>query len=126
MLAVAYALRAITYLILLQAHDPTVMLAAGVALGFSWGATVPLTSAIVADLFGLKSIATIVTTMTMTMWIASGTFSYLAGLDYSAFGSYNASLIAAASMGALSCFGCLLVRGPGEGTRTVKQPALAT
>lgn len=112
MLAVAYGLRAITYLILLQAHDPTIMLAAGVSLGLSWGATVPLTSAIVADLFGRRSIATIVTTMTMLMWMASGIFSYLAGRVYDLFGSYELALIGAATMGVIACVACLLIRSP--------------
>jgi MFS family permease len=125
MLAAAYGLRAITYLILLQARDPQVMLAAGVSLGLSWGATVPLTSAIVADLFGRKSIATIVTTMTMIMWMASGIFSYLAGLDFSQLGSYDLSLVAAAALGVIACIGCLLIPSSREPTRPVREPALA-
>jgi predicted MFS family arabinose efflux permease len=110
MLAVAYLLRSITYLVLLQAHNPTIMLAAGVSLGLSWGATVPLTSAIVADLFGCKAIATIVTTMTMVMFMASGTFSYLAGLDFTVFGNYSAALISAAVLGAIACVCCFTIR----------------
>jgi MFS family permease len=125
MLAVAYGLRAVTYLILLQARDPQVMLAAGVALGLSWGATVPLTSAIVADLFGRKSIATIVTTMTMIMWMASGIFSYLAGLDFSQLGSYDLSLIAAAALGLVACIGCLLIPSSREPASPIREPALA-
>lgn len=124
MLGVTYALRAVTYLILLQAHDQTVLLIAGVTLGLSWGATVPLTSAIVADLFGLRSIATIVTTMTMLMWIASGTFSYLAGLDFSIAGNYDASLTIAAAMGAIACIGCTFV--PARKTPRMSRIASAT
>ncbi len=125
MLAIAYALRAATYLILLQAHDTTSLLVAGVTLGLSWGATVPLTSAIVADLFGLRSIATIVTTMTMLMWMASGTFSYAAGLDFSVLGSYDASFVAAATLGIISCFGCLFIPGTRE-TAGTQQAEVAT
>jgi MFS family permease len=124
MLAFAYALRALTYIIFLQAHDPGVMLAAGVTLGLSWGATVPLTSAIVADLFGRKSIAMIVTTMTMVMWVASGCFSYLAGLDFSQLGSYDVSLLAAALLGAVAAIACLFIRAPGIPARRELAPAL--
>lgn len=112
MLAVAYGLRAVTYLILLQAHSPTIMLAAGVTLGLSWGATVPLTSAIVADLFGRRQIATLVTTLTMLMFLASGIFSYLAGLDYSLLGSYQVSLLAAAILSIIAVINCWWLRRP--------------
>ncbi len=42
-------------------------------------------------------------------------------LDFSQFGSYNISLIAAAAMGALSCLGCLFIpstRDPERATGT--------
>ena len=57
--------------------------------------------------------------------MASGAYSFLAGLDYSQFGSYNASLIAAAAMGALSCAGCLFIRPSEQPTPTTVGAALA-
>jgi MFS family permease len=112
LLATAYALRAITYLILLRANSPGILLMAGITLGLSWGATTSLTSAIVADVFGQRSVATIVGTMIMLMYLASGTYSYLAGLDYSVLGSYTLALAFAASLATLGCVSCLLVRAP--------------
>ena len=120
MLATAYALRAITYITLLQAHHPAIMFAAGIALGLSWGATVPLTAAIVADLFGRKAIATIVNTMTMLMFLASGSFVYLAGLDYDRLGSYDLSLAFAVLMGVSACVCCWRIRMP-EGAQSFTQ-----
>ncbi len=105
-LAVAYFLRAVTYTILLEANQPGMILVAGLVLGLSWGATVPLTATVAADVFGTRSLATIVSIMTALMYLASGTFTYLAGLDYDLMGNYNLALIFALAMGALACVVC--------------------
>jgi len=126
LLATAYALRAITYLLLLQANTPGILLLAGISLGLSWGATTSLTSAIVADVFGQQSVATIIGTMTMLMYLASGTYAYLAGLDYSILGSYTLALTFAASLATLSCLSCLLVRAPRPAPREATPVATTT
>ncbi|HEX5417228.1 MAG TPA: MFS transporter [Chloroflexota bacterium] len=119
-LAIAYGLRAVTYVILLQATQPTLMLASGLVLGLSWGATVPLTATVCADVFGTKSLATIVSIMTSLMFLASGTFTYLAGLDYDLLGNYDLALVFACGMGALACLVCAAIRLPSH-----RQQALA-
>ncbi|MGH2459229.1 MAG: MFS transporter [Chloroflexota bacterium] len=124
-LAVAYSLRALTYVILLNATQPSVIMLAGLVLGLSWGATVPLTATVAADVFGTRSLATIVSVMTSLMYLASGTFTYAAGLDFDLTGSYQIALIVACTFGTLAALVCALIRDPtSTHTRTI-QPAPA-
>lgn len=125
MLAVAYLLRSLTYLILLQADHPAIMLAAGVTLGLSWGATVSLTAAIVPDVFGHRMIATIVTFMTSLMSVASGAYTYLAGLDYDVLGSYQVALGFAAILAAIAFVCCWRIRMPEAPIRKRAVPVAA-
>lgn len=111
-LALAYTCRAVTYVILLNASQPNVVIAAGLVLGLSWGATVPLTSTVAADVFGTRSLATIVSLMTAMMFLASGSFTYLAGLDFDLFGSYQLALAVACTFGALAALACATIRPP--------------
>lgn len=101
-LALAYVLRALTYVILLNASEPGVVVASGLVLGLSWGATIPLTSTVAADIFGTRSLATIVSLMTSMMFLASGSFTYLAGLDFDLAGTYQIALVTACTFGILA------------------------
>ncbi|HVC35754.1 MAG TPA: MFS transporter [Chloroflexota bacterium] len=122
-LAAAYFLRAVTYIILLNPNEPSVILAAGLVLGLSWGATVPLTATVAADVFGTRSLATIVSVMTSLMYLASGTFTYAAGLDFDLTHSYEIALIVACTFGALAALVCALIHVPTTAGTQAVQPA---
>lgn len=109
-LALAYTCCAITYVILLNASQPNLVLAAGLVLGLSWGATVPLTATVAADVFGTRSLATIVSMMTSMMFLASGSFTYLAGLDFALLGSYQLALVVACGFSVLAAVSCATIR----------------
>jgi MFS family permease len=92
-LAVVYALRGLTYVLLLGATTETGWFLAAFALGLSWSGTVPLSAAIAADAFGRRNLATITGTMVMGMWVASGLAALAAGLIYDHTHSYYLALI---------------------------------
>mgnify|MGYP001113904317 CR=1 FL=1 len=100
MLALTYFLRGLSYLILLLAGPslPGIFVAA-IIMGVSWTSTTPLTSAIVADIYGRASIGTIFGFVFSAMNLGVGVGSYIAGRDYDITGNYHLALMVNALLG---------------------------
>lgn len=114
LLAIVYALRGGTYVLLLGATSEPMWFAAAFVLGMSWTGTVPLSAAIAADAFGRRNLATITGTLVMGMWVASGIAAFLAGLIYDHTHSYHMALTAnglLAFAAAVVCLGIVGERG---------------
>lgn len=126
MLAAVYALRGITYVVLLGANSEQMWLLAALTLGLSWTGTVPLSSALAADAFGRKNLGLITGTMVMGMWIASGVAAFLAGLVYDHTHSYYLALIGNGMLGFSAAAVCLTIVGERAlPFATARRPALA-
>ena len=102
LLALVYALRGLTYVVLLFATTEPMWFLAAFVLGLSWTGTVPISAAIAADAFGRRSLGVISGTMVMVMWVASGAAAFGAGLIYDRHHTYEPALVAAAVLGALA------------------------
>ena len=100
MLATTYFLRGLSYLILLLA-GPSLpgIFAAAVVMGISWTSTVPLTSAISAEIYGRASLGTIFGLIFTAMNVGVGVGSYIAGRDYDITGNYHLALIVNGALG---------------------------
>ncbi|MDP2718301.1 MAG: MFS transporter [Dehalococcoidia bacterium] len=88
-LAAFYFLRGVGFLILLAAHnEPTLYLAAFV-IGFGNFGTAPLTSGLVADIYGVLSMGTILGLINMSHQMGGAISSYITGAVVQATGSYE-------------------------------------
>lgn len=111
LLAFVYLLRGTAFLVLLRVGlpDESLLFLGAAVLGFSWTATVPLTTAIVADHFGRRALASIAGTMFAVMPLASALGAWLGGFIYDQAHSYVLSLAMSAIAGLLAAvvvFGC--------------------
>jgi predicted MFS family arabinose efflux permease len=90
-LAAIYAIRAVvfTLFVLAPTSVPSV-LAFAVAMGFLWLSTVPLTTAVVAQIFGPRYMATLVGIVFLSHQVGSFAGVWLGGYLYDTTGSYDA------------------------------------
>ena len=102
LLALVYALRGVTYVVLLFATTEPMWFLAAFVLGLSWTGTVPLSAAIAADAFGRRNLGLISGVMVMGMWIAAGLAAYGAGLVYDQHHTYQPALVVSALLGGLA------------------------
>ncbi|MBI2320790.1 MAG: MFS transporter [Chloroflexi bacterium] len=104
LLAFVYLLRGAAFLVLLRVglHDESLLFLGAAVLGFSWTATVPLTTAIVADHFGRRALATIAGTMFAVMPLATALGAWLGGFVYDQAHDYILSLAMSAVAGLLA------------------------
>lgn len=104
LLAFVYFLRFVAYAVLLQVglHNELLLLIGAAVLGFSWTATVPLTTAIVADHYGQRYVASITSTMFAIMPMATAFGAWLGGYIYDQQHSYVLSLVLSALAGLLA------------------------
>ncbi|ACZ39499.1 MFS transporter [Sphaerobacter thermophilus] len=127
-LSVVYALRGLGFagLLLAGSNVPLVLLALAVT-GFSWSSTVPLTSALCADIYGRRALGTIFGLMFAIMPIGSAVGSALAGELRDLTGNYTVSLLANVAAGLLAAAVTLLVQARPIFARTeaptAEQPA---
>ena len=68
---------------------PNSILIFSFAMGFLWLATVPLTSGLIAHIYGLKYMATLYGIVFFSHQLGSFTGVYLGGILYDIYGSYN-------------------------------------
>ncbi|MBX5444714.1 MFS transporter [Sphaerobacter sp.] len=110
-LSVVYALRGLGFagLLLAGSNVPLVLVALAVT-GFSWSSTVPLTSALCADIYGRRALGTIFGLMFAIMPIGSAVGSALAGELRDLTGNYTVSLLANVAAGLLAAAIVMLVR----------------
>lgn len=102
-LAVVYALRGVGFGLLLLAHSQVaVVFLAMAVIGFSWSSTVPLTSALCADIYGRRSLGVIFGLMYAVMPLGSAVGAALSGWLYDATGSYTSSLLINLAVGLIA------------------------
>ena len=88
-LALVYLMRGIAYVLLLTLPAPMGLWIFAAVAGFSWVATLPLTSSLTADVYGLKALGTISGITFMFHQIGGFSSVLLAGLLYDITGSYT-------------------------------------
>ncbi|MDI3339823.1 MAG: MFS transporter [Sphaerobacter sp.] len=110
-LATVYALRGLGFAGLMVAgNGMAATLLALAVIGFSWSSTVPLTSALCADIYGRRALGTIFGLMFAIMPIGSAVGSALAGELRDLTGTYATSLLANVAAGLLAAVVVLAVR----------------
>jgi MFS family permease len=93
-LSLVYAARGLGFaLILAGTGSAAVMILAMAVIGFSWSSTVPLTSALCADIYGRRSLGAIFGLMFAIMPIGSAVSAATTGFLYDMTGSYQVSII---------------------------------
>ena len=97
-LAAVYLLRGIGYVMLVCIPSSLGMWAFAVAAGFSWVASVPLTSALTADVYGLRALATISGITFLCHQVGSFIMVLLAGVLFDLTGSYTLPFAIAGSL----------------------------
>jgi MFS family permease len=99
-LSITYALRGSGFIVLfLSGANFPLMLLAMTMIGISWTATVPLTSAVSADMYGRLRLGTIFGLMFAIMPLGSALGSAAAGFLYDLSGSYGISIWMNATIG---------------------------
>jgi len=101
-LAVTYALRGLSFLLLAVLPTGHLVYLYAMVLGISWTATTPLTAAIATDLYGRANIGVVFGTMFTAMNLGFGAGSFLDGVVYDSTGSYELSLVVNAVLGAMA------------------------
>jgi len=102
-LSFIYFSRAVVILILLLLpKTPFVVLAFAAAMGILWLSTVPLTTGIVAQVFGIKYMGTLFGIVFLSHQIGSFTGVWLGGLIHDQTGSYNGMWWAGVALGVLA------------------------
>jgi len=107
LLAAVYLLRGVAYVLLLLMPGVPGLWAFGILAGFSWIASVPLTTSLTADVYGLRALATISGVSFLFHQVGSFASILLAGFLYDITGSYTLPFAIAGAMlfpAALSAF----------------------
>lgn len=90
LLIILYASRAVIFaLMLILPLTPTTAIVFGAAIGFVWLATVPLTSGLVAQIFGVKALATLYGIVFLSHQVGSFIGAWAGGLVFDLTGSYD-------------------------------------
>lgn len=103
LLSLLYLARAIviTLFLLLPITDTSALIFGG-TIGFLWLATVPLTSGIVAEIFGIRYLSTLYGVVFLSHQIGSFLGVWLGGRIYDLTGSYNTVWLATILLGLLA------------------------
>ena len=88
-LTVIYAVRGLGFLALLVMPSPMGLWVFAVVAGSSWLATVPQTSALTAEVYGVRNVGTITGMLTMVHMCAGAVAVLVAGFSFDYFGSYD-------------------------------------
>ncbi|MEL6267011.1 MAG: MFS transporter, partial [Pseudomonadota bacterium] len=121
-LSAIYATRAVVILVFISIPPTpvTVIVFAG-AMGLIWLSTVPLTSALVATMFGTRALGTLYGIVFLSHQIGSFLGVYIGGRVHDAFGNYDAIWYAAIALGVFSA----IVHLPVQERRWRPDPAAA-
>ena len=109
-LAVIYAVRGVGFLALLALPVSSGLWAFAVLAGSSWLATVPQTSALAAEIYGVRNSGAITGMLTMVHMLSGAVAVLAAGLAYDYLGSYDAVWLAATAMLAAAAFLAWMLR----------------
>jgi len=110
-LSLLYAIRALVIAVfLLVPPSPLTVIVFSVTVGLAWLATVPLTSALVASIFGPKYMATLYGFVFLAHQVGAFTGVWMGGRAYDLYGSYQTVWWAAVALGVFSALVHLPVR----------------
>ena len=93
-----YAVRASAFIMLIFAPSVIGLWSFAIIAGLSWAASAHLTSSITADIYGLKTMGTIVGFATLAHQMGGAISIYLAGLLYDMYGSYDVPFFISGSL----------------------------
>ena len=97
-LAVIYAVRGFGFLALLVMPAPAGLWVFAVVAGSSWLATVPQTSALTAEVYGVRNVGSITGMLTMVHMCAGAVAVLVAGYTFDLFGSYDPFWVASVAL----------------------------
>ncbi len=120
-LGVTYALRALSFVILLFANNEFTLFVFGIVLGLSWTSTTSLSAAITAETWGRQSSGFLFAFIFTFMTVGSSVGSYLGGLNYDLVHNYTAIIIANTVVATLGAIASFAIREP----RELETPSLA-
>ncbi len=89
-----YLIRGVAFLLLIVLSGPAALWAFAIAGGASWLATVPLTTGLTADVYGLRHMGTLVGLVNMSHQIGGALAVYLFGVVFDAWGTYDPAFAA--------------------------------
>ena len=105
MLCILYAMRSVVMTVfILTPISPTSVILFALVMGMMWLGTVPLTTGLVAQIFGTQFMATLVGFTFISHQIGSFLGTWLAGVMYDHYGNYDAMFWAAIVVGLLASF----------------------
>ena len=102
LLALAYGMRALGYVVLLMATGLPMAILGIVIIGSSWTSVISLTGTVASDTYGLRRLGTIYGTMFMVMPFGASSSVWLAGQIYDSRGSYTLAMWLSLGMGLLA------------------------
>ena len=98
LLGVVYLIRALAFVLLVVLPGPSALWAFAVVGGASWLATVPLTSSLTADVYGLRRLGTLVGMANFFHQVGGALAVYLFGLAFDLWDSYDLAFLVGAGL----------------------------
>jgi sugar phosphate permease len=95
-LSFIYLFRSLGFLLFIFFKNDVTMWATPMMIGFSWIATVPLTSALTGDFFGARNVGILFGLISLSHQLGSGLSAWLSGYIYDVTGSYDIAFALAA------------------------------
>ena len=109
-LAILYALRGLGIIMLLSSGSELTLYLAAILIGVGTLGTAPLTTGLVADIYGVASIGTVLGIVSMGHQLGGGVSIYLAGLIAHERGSYYWAFVPSAIFLFMASLACLFIR----------------
>lgn len=122
-LGITYALRSLSFLILLFANNEATLFIFAVILGLSWTSTTPLSAAVTAEAWGRQSAGFLFGIVFTFMTVGSSVGSYLGGLDYDIMHNYTLIILANAAVAGLGSLASFMIRERKAPSASTSMPA---
>ena len=126
LLGMIYAGRGLAYVVLILAPGAMGIWGFAIMAGFFWVASAPLTSALTADIYGLKNLGTLNGMATFSHQMGGALSIYMAGVLYDRFGAYDVPFAMAGVLLAGATFAALSVKEKRYSARYQPRVAAAT
>lgn len=95
-LALMYFLRGLAFLAIVFSRNLTVLYGFSIFMGFSYFATVPLTSGMTGDIYGARNVGTLFGLIFLCHQVGSSLSAFLGGVIYDLTGTYHLAFLSAA------------------------------
>lgn len=122
LLGVVYLIRGVAFLLLVILPGPAALWGFAVVGGASWLATVPLTTSLAADVYGVRHLGTLAGLINFAHQIGGALAVYLFGLVFDVHGSYDWAFLAGAATLAGAGIVSLSIRERRYSSRYVSAP----